>query len=289
MQKFGSIDLKLLLIVLSAVMFAACINKVAKTPVPMTADEPAPIVPARETKSDFATFSHKVPEHKQFECISCHRREGSSRELEYAGHDACIGCHINQFINPERAMCNICHKELVSDPPPTKPFPTKFKEGFNMRFDHAKHERGAGRPRDGCNACHKPAGAGMTIPASITAHASCYGCHTAESKLNSCGVCHQLAPYSRTPQSRYVFKSVFRHSDHSARQGVSCNECHNVVAGAGQGRQVTNPVPVQHKSVGGVSCRTCHNDQRAFGEANFANCAKCHKGSGFDMLPGSPF
>lgn len=272
-----------------ALLAASCLTKAAKAPVPLTAADPAPIVPARETKTDFATFSHKVPEHKQFECISCHRREGSSRELEYAGHDACIGCHLNQFINPERAMCNICHKELESDPPPTKAFPTKFKEGFNMRFDHAKHDDGAGRPRDGCNACHKPAGPGMTIPASITAHSNCYGCHTAESKLNSCGVCHQMAPYNRTPQSRYVFKSVFRHSDHSSRQGVSCNECHNVIAGAGQGRQVTNPVAVQHKSVGGVSCRTCHNDQRAFGEANFANCAKCHKGSGFDMLPGSPF
>jgi c(7)-type cytochrome triheme protein len=276
------------LVLVVAVLFAAaCLQQAPRITVPLTAVETAPPVPARETKSTFATFSHKVEEHKQFECISCHRREGKSRDLEFAAHDACIGCHLNQFINPERAMCSICHVQLEADPPPTKPFPAKFKEGFNMKFDHASHDRGAGKPPDGCNACHRPNGPGMTIPASITAHANCYGCHTAESKLNSCSVCHALAPYSRTPPSRYVFKSVFRHSDHSIRQGVSCNECHNVVAGAGQGRQVTHPTAVQHRSVGGVSCRTCHNDRRAFGDESFANCAKCHKGSGFDMLPGS--
>ena len=84
---------------------------------------------------------------------------------------------------------------------------------------------------------------GRTIPAGISAHSSCYTCHTPESKIGSCNTCHTIEPYSRTVASRATF-AAFRHSDHTAR--VSCAECHNIRPGAPQGRQVTSPVAVQH-------------------------------------------
>lgn len=182
-------------------------------------------------------------------------------------------------------MCAICHDKLDADPPTVKAFPTRFREGFNMKFEHTSHDNGEGRPAAGCAHCHAPAGAGKTIPVGIQAHNNCFACHTPESKIGTCNVCHELAPYSRTPPSRYVFRAVFTHGDHA---GVGCGDCHSVRPGR-QGQQVTNIVARQHDNSPN-SCATCHNGSRAFSgndPMNFSSCARCHKGSGFDMLPGS--
>jgi c(7)-type cytochrome triheme protein len=156
-----------------------------------------------------------------------------------------------------------------------------------MKFDHAAHARGEAEPRDGCNHCHDPRGPGKSIPAGIDAHANCFSCHTPDKDIGKCNTCHELAPYSRTPQSRYVFRAVFSHADHGPGQGVSCAECHSVRSG-GQGRQVTNLAAREHTGPGN-NCADCHNGSRAFGgngPNDFANCRRCHTGSGFDSLPG---
>lgn len=233
--------------------------------------------------SNYDKFNHEVIEHANISCATCHYRATGSNKLTFPGHSSCTSCHLGQFTNPSSSMCAICHSDLKSVPVGMKPFPVKFKEGWNMRFDHGDHDSGAGRPPEGCASCHDLAGARRTIPVGINAHSNCYTCHTPETKIGSCNTCHALEPYSRTVASRATFV-IFRHSDHAG--SASCNECHNVRPGAGQGRQVASPVAVQHRQAAGVSCRTCHNDNRAFGEANFANCKLCHTGSGFDVLPG---
>lgn len=274
-----------------AVLAAACIERAPKTPVTITASETPEGVAVRASDKTFRAFSHSIPEHKQFECASCHRREGKSTGLEFAGHDSCVGCHISQFTNPEQqTMCTICHENMNATPPTMKVFPTKFVEGFNMKFVHAAHMSGEGRPAEGCASCHESAGAGKSIPVGVEAHATCYTCHTPESKIGSCTVCHEIAPYRRTPQSRYVFKAVFSHREHSSAQGVNCAECHNVRT-AQQGSQVTTIAAQEHTGAGN-NCASCHNGSRAFGGndvTNMTTCRRCHSGSGFDMLPGSPF
>mgnify|MGYP000049965863 CR=1 FL=1 len=285
--------IKLALLLMATVGFVgSCMQQANKIDVTLTSVEtPAPI-PVKASDSTFKEFSHSIPEHKEFECISCHRREGKSRELDFAGHESCVGCHMGQFIDnsvtdQNRAMCSICHASLDSKEPAMKPFPVKFKEGFNMKFDHAVHNRGEGRPPNGCAACHSPAGAAQTIPSGIATHNNCYTCHTPESKVASCSVCHELAPYRRTLPSQYNFKAIFRHSDHTARQGVSCDECHTVVAGPGQGRQVRNISVLQHRAAPGADCLSCHNGRRAFtGNDPFAvsTCTRCHTGS-IGVLP----
>ncbi|MEO8650427.1 MAG: cytochrome c3 family protein [Acidobacteriota bacterium] len=270
---------------------AGCLKRGAETPVTITSSETPEPAKERNSTSNFSAFSHNIPEHKQFECVSCHRRESgpiqTAVKLELAGHDSCIGCHLNQFTDPKSAMCTICHQDMQSTPPSVRVFPARFLEGFNMKFDHAAHSRGEGRPAEGCVACHERAGPGKSIPAGVQAHTTCYTCHTPETKIGSCNTCHELAPYSRTPSSRYAFRAVFSHTDHGTPQGVSCNECHDVRAGAGQGRQVTLPFVNGHRKAAGyaTSCHSCHNNVRAFGDADFANCKRCHTGSGFDMFP----
>ena len=282
---------KAALILAALVVFAAsCIQQQKKTDVTLTAAEtPEPPV-VNVSDSTFSKFSHTIEEHKKFDCVSCHRREVKSRDLEFAGHDSCVGCHLSQFTNPgeKPAMCAICHDKMDATPPTMKTFPAKFIEGFNMKFDHAAHETGKGRPAAGCAHCHSPSGPGQSIQIGIDTHNNCFACHTPDTKVGSCATCHALGPYNRTTQSEYRFPAIFRHGDHTARQGVSCNECHNVIAGAPNSRQVTNIQVLEHLTGPGNNCLQCHNGRRAFTGNNpldVNSCTKCHKGMSNVPLP----
>lgn len=269
-----------------AIFAASCMKQAPKMPVVITASETPEPVPVRASDKTFKDFSHKIPEHKQFECASCHRREGRSLDLDFAGHDSCVGCHLSQFTDEDQTMCAICHKDMNANPPTMLEFPKQFKEGFNMKFVHAAHDSGAGRPSQGCASCHESAGAGKTIPVGFRAHAECYVCHTPDTKIGSCSTCHELAPYRRTTPARTSFRGSFSHNDHN---GVGCNDCHSVRAG-GQGRQVSTVAVSQHCGANN-NCATCHNGSRAFGDGNFSDlqsCARCHGGLPFDQLTGGP-
>ncbi len=286
--------LKVLLLLIAAAGFAAsCIQQAPRMPVTITSSSTPEPIAVKASDKTFKKFSHKIAEHKQFECASCHERQGRSLDMNYAGHESCVGCHISQFTSSgpttsdEPSMCAICHKELKAVPPTMNDFPHQFREGFNMKFDHADHDSGGGRPPQGCASCHDSAGAGKTIPAGFRAHNNCYTCHTAESKIGSCSTCHQLAPYNRTSPGRTAFRGSFSHGDHA---GVGCSDCHSVRPGASQGRQVSNIAVSQHCG-GSNNCATCHNGARSFGDGNFADitsCARCHTGLSFDMLAGDP-
>lgn len=283
---------KALLLLAAGIVFAAsCIQQQPKLAVTITSSEVPPPLEVKASDKTFGTFSHKIPEHKKFECASCHRREGRSLDMDFAGHDSCVGCHLNQFTDTElmdqkKIMCAICH---TASPPAMIEFPKKFKEGFNMKFDHGDHDGGAGRPPEGCASCHRSAGPGKTIPIGFQAHNNCYSCHTANSTIgSSCSTCHALGGYNRTLPSEYNFRYIFRHDDHGPRQGVSCNECHKVSPGAPQGRQVSGIAIKQHFSTG--NCAQCHNGSRAFSGNNpFAvtTCSRCHKDRVNILPPGT--
>jgi len=281
---------KVVLIVSALALFAAsCLKQGERVAVPLTsADTPDP-VPERASTATFEAFSHKIPEHKQFACDTCHTRSGRSIMSKFGGHESCIGCHLNQFTSREdQAMCTICHTDTKSSDPPVKAFPAKFIEGFNMKFDHAAHETGKGRPAAGCAHCHSPSGPGQSIQIGIDTHNNCFACHTPDTKVGSCATCHALGPYNRTTQSEYRFPAIFRHGDHTSRQGVSCNECHNVIAGAPNSHQVTNIQILEHLTGPGNNCLQCHNGRRAFTGNNpldVNSCTKCHKGMSNVPLP----
>jgi c(7)-type cytochrome triheme protein len=267
-----------------------CLQQSERMPVAITASQTPDAIPVSASTKNFEKFSHDVEEHKQFACVTCHEREGKSTKIDLAGHESCVGCHLNQFVGDKvteenKAMCSICHSALDSSDPPVRAFPVKFLEGFNMKFDHGAHERGEGRPAQGCTACHSPSGPGQSIPSGIDTHSTCYACHTAEKKIGTCNVCHELAPYRRTTQSQYNFKALFRHGDH---RGVGCNECHDVRPGAPQGRQVSNIQILQHRAAPGTNCLACHNGRRAFSGNNpFAvdTCVRCHQGMASAQIP----
>jgi c(7)-type cytochrome triheme protein len=228
---------------------------------------------------DYAKFLHSSQNHSRLPCLLCHHRDSNAavpKRPGGSGHLPCAGCHAQQFASTESPICTICHTDVKSGA--LKPFPRL--KSFRMKFDHARH---VNMGSVSCNTCHRAArgGVALSIPSGFNAHNTCYRCHTPRAQsggrdISSCGTCHQLGGYSRTPEAATAFRVSFSHGKH---QKVSCNECHQVRAGMPQRRQVTAPEPLNHHATGrGQSCMTCHEGKRAFGGDDFSACKRCHTG-----------
>jgi len=236
---------------------------------------------------DYSKFLHSSPKHASIACANCHHRNDNSSRPTLSGHKDCTSCHLTQFTTANIPMCSICHESVNGSDPPRISFPDRFKESFNVRFDHAQHMTGDGLPKSGCASCHNSPlrrGAAWSIPAGLSAHDGCYTCHTPSAQSNgrdlgSCGVCHAQKSYARTPTDSSAYRVGFSHAKHDASESLSCVECHKVRPGLPQGRQVTAPVALNHRATRGTSCASCHNGQRAFGGDDFSVCKQCHKGS----------
>jgi len=239
---------------------------------------------------DYSKFLHSSQRHAAVACANCHHRTDNSARPGFPGHKDCTGCHLSQFTTPNVPMCSICHTTVSGSPPPLKAFPEQFKESFNVKFDHAQHMTGAARPKNGCSSCHSSSlrrGVALSIPAGLSAHNGCYTCHTpgAQSQgrdIASCGVCHGQKSYACTSTDAASFRFAFSHAQHSARQRLSCADCHNYSAGLPQRRQVSSPRPLEHFPTGNSACATCHNGRRSFGgDLDFKSCRRCHMGQTF--------
>jgi c(7)-type cytochrome triheme protein len=239
---------------------------------------------------DYSKFLHTSTRHASAACSSCHHRNDNSARPAWPGHKDCTTCHLSQFTNASVPMCSICHASVSGSNPPLKAFPDKFKESFNMKFDHAQHLTGAARPKNGCNSCHASPlrrGMALSIPANLAAHDQCYGCHTPNSQtggrdLASCGVCHDQKAYSKTSTDGVAFRVGFSHAQHSGRQRLACSDCHSFTAGLPQKRQVSSPRALEHFPNGNNTCATCHNGKRVFGgDLDFKDCRRCHTGQSF--------
>ena len=123
--------LKAFLVFCAFLVFAAgCIKQAERLKPTITSSEMPDAVPARVSSKTFTEFSHKIPEHLQFACNTCHSREPRGIKSQLGGHESCIGCHMNEWIAEEQTICSTCHTDLNSKDPPVKAFPVKFKEGF---------------------------------------------------------------------------------------------------------------------------------------------------------------
>lgn len=226
---------------------------------------------------DYSKFQHSSRNHSRLPCLLCHLRDSNAPVPKRPGasqHLPCAGCHAQQFSNSDTPLCTICHTDVKSGA--LKPFPRL--QSFRMKFDHARHVSMASVS---CATCHRETrgGVAMSIPSGFNAHATCYRCHSPRAQsggrdISSCGTCHQLGGYARTPEMMPAYRVSFSHTKH---QRVTCNECHQARAGMPQRRQVTTPEPLNHHAKGrGQSCMTCHDGKRAFGGEDFSVCKRCH-------------
>ena len=241
------------------------------------------LVEPQEPATDYSKFKHADPNHSRLPCLLCHRRETNAATPTLPGsngHLPCAGCHTQQFANSSGPMCTICHTDAPAGK--LKPFPRL--SSFNMKFDHGRH---AGMGNVSCATCHRPSrgGVALSIPAGVSAHTTCFGCHTANAKsgdkdISSCGVCHQPGRYSRMPTTAAAFRVGFSHAKHDRTEGLSCNECHRVRAGAARQLQVSAPQALNHHATPrSFSCMSCHNGKRTFGGDDFSVCKRCHTGN----------
>jgi c(7)-type cytochrome triheme protein len=247
--------------------------------------------PPAHLDEDYSRFSHSSGNHSRLACASCHTRADNNATPRFPGHKACTDCHLAQMVTPKSPMCNVCHSGLSSDHPPLQAFPSKFNESFNAKFDHAQHSKGEAKPSMGCAACHTATlrrGVAVTIPVGIQTHNTCYQCHAPGKTsaggrdISSCATCHDVASYRRTTTNAVAFNASFSHAGHGSRQRLNCADCHSLSAGLSQSKQVSLPRAAEHFSPArSVSCATCHNNKRAFGDANFDDCKRCHTGTTF--------
>lgn len=230
--------------------------------------------------ADYSKFRHGSAYHARLPCLLCHRRESNSARPPMPGnsnHLPCAGCHVKQFADSANTICTICHSNVQSGA--LKPFPGL--KSFSMRFDHARHLK---MGSVGCVTCHRAraGGVAMTIPAGVNAHVTCYQCHgpgarSGDRDISSCGVCHEAGRYVRPRETAPAFSLGFSHAKHDKSEGLTCNECHRVRAGAARPNQITAPQPLNHHaSPGAFSCMSCHNGKRAFGGDDFSACKRCH-------------
>lgn len=236
----------------------------------------------QQHNTDYSKFKHENPQHARLPCLLCHRRDNNSPRPTLPGksnHAPCAGCHAQQFSNSDGPMCTICHTNIQAGT--VKSFPRLLS--FNVRFDHARHSSvGAA-----CSTCHRSnrGGVSFSIPAGLSGHTTCFGCHTPQAQANgrslsSCGTCHEPGRLVRTSERAAAFRIGFSHSRHDASEKLRCIDCHRVRPGFPVGRQVTSPIALNHHApVRGTSCRTCHDGKRAFGGDDFSVCKRCHKGS----------
>lgn len=238
---------------------------------------------SQQPTDDYSKFLHSSPNHARMPCLLCHRRETNSTRPNLpggSGHVPCIGCHAPQFANTESPICTICHTDVRSGA--VKAFPRL--KSFRVNFDHARH---LNMGKVSCATCHRSARGGIaqSIPTGFNAHATCFGCHTPRANsggrdISSCGTCHKLGGYARTPQWTTAFRMNFSHAKHGPAQKLACNECHQVRPGLPQRRQVTTPEAANHHASGrGQSCMSCHDGKRAFGGDDFSVCKRCHTGT----------
>lgn len=230
-------------------------------------------------QADYSQFKHDNRNHARLPCLLCHRREDNSPQPTLPGkasHTPCTGCHAQQFANPASGICTICHTDAQSGK--VKAFPAL--RSFDARFDHAKHSSAA------CGSCHRKnrGGVGLTIPSRLNAHVTCFSCHTPGAQANgknisSCSTCHQLGQLVRTSEQARAYRVGFSHASHDASEKLGCAACHQVRAGVARGRQVSEPMPLNHHAPGrAFSCASCHNGKRTFGGDDFSVCKRCHKG-----------
>lgn len=193
---------------------------------------------ANTPRIDYSRFSHATGQHRAA-CSSCHTfpsknwkqvRKGDEAfadVTEYPEHQACLGCHRQQFFARERPVpriCSNCHVKATPIETSRYPFPSlgeaflstvkgrEFVSDFHVLFPHDKHADSE------CADCHKPyqpqgksddefvtkppqnigdafwlkKGTFKTRPLT---HAVCATCHNQESELaplpQTCDSCHK--------------------------------------------------------------------------------------------------
>src|SRR5687768_10185677 len=75
-------------------------------------------VPSPAANLDYSRFNHDSFSHTRLPCLVCHvRGDNNAAKISFPGqngHVPCASCHVQQFADPNNAMCTICHTESAT-------------------------------------------------------------------------------------------------------------------------------------------------------------------------------
>lgn len=212
---------------------------------------------------------------------------GALSEAHHEFETNCASCHASFDKTAQSSLCLACHKEIAADVKSSKGFHGKFPEvdrgpckschteheGLSFRivaFDKAAFDHKAtdypltgGHVGVKCESCHAAGRKYREAP-----HA-CVGCHKADEphkgNLGSvCQSCHNVASWMQITfdHAKTRFPLLGAHND------APCGACHI--------NEIYKGLPAQ--------CINCHRDDDAHKGANGADCASCHKASGWTTV-----
>ena len=265
-QRLCELVILLFVCLLGGYFLSSCTSQIQEKPERESAFKPLiPDVPVDEMSDvNFTTFKHDK-RHQTIPCLLCHQRTEDSAKPKFSSHTPCAGCHTQQFKDKSHPICVICHTNVETGE--LKEFPPM--KSFKMEFNHTAHFKEAN-----CATCHQPQGGGISIPARLNAHATCFQCHTSdkivgEKNLGSCSTCHQPGTPNPITDSAKTVGFNFEHAKHS---GLNCQSCHTPTSS-----NQMSAINVSMHSGQTNSCRTCHNGGKAFGATDFKDCRRCHQ------------
>jgi hypothetical protein len=142
---------------------------------------------------DYSRFQHATKDHQQT-CVRCHKIPTSNWQTasgfpdvaDFPGHDACVGCHRQQFFQGARpTICSDCHTAVSPRSSERLGFRNpKAPRQFNLNFPHHKHQdviASLSRPRKNIETINFVT-ASLRIPRPQTAERKPY---------NNCEICHR--------------------------------------------------------------------------------------------------
>jgi len=165
----------LLIAWLTAAIKAQPAATLAEVP-PNYADHPAPVQPL--------PYSHKTHLALGLSCAICHTRTETSPQAGLPAAATCMSCHTSIAAN-RPAIQALAQFAAAGDP---IPWVRVYEVLPGITWSHTPHlEAGVA-----CGACHGDVAAldTLAMTTSVTAMASCIGCHEARAVATTCATCH---------------------------------------------------------------------------------------------------
>ena len=147
---------------------------------PAVRENPAPH-PAPEQP---LPFSHKTHVSMGLQCMYCHANPGPGNQMTFPATSTCMTCH-SSMVTDRPGIKKLAEYANSNEP---VPWVRVYKVLPGVTWTHRKHLEAGVQ----CETCHGAVSGlhVMSETTSVTAMASCIGCHQARRVSAACTVCH---------------------------------------------------------------------------------------------------
>lgn len=197
-------------------------------------------------KHTFHLAAQKPPS-KGAMCRNCHETQAKAVAK---GHDACLGCHVDQHMPTKNVACGGCHTKQASSAPKGhadckachdghsgarivrdgagKASPAAAGNAFCAGCHANKSKAIHASLPTGCTTCHRPHGPNGVAapPGCTTCHSKLPGLHTVKEHADKCANCHVTSHAPPSAQRETCTSSCHEKSKNHQPGAKVCNGCH---------------------------------------------------------------